>query len=313
MTARQSSDHVRPGATDERAQVDAVRFWLVSGIHKFAVDPRRRLGRHALARQLLTQEYPPQPESAGAWRSLASTLDRHTVLGGMTELSSQERRALVLAYLEGRTNREIAIGLGLSVGTVRRLLRTALERIDIYLTRTGTWLVAIVLLGAGHVTDAATRLGRPANTFGSAEWAPNLVSTAAVGAIAAAALGAAAISSDPIGPMRSSTPATVHTIAATAGVGVGGPSVAGIRSGGVFDADGPEDSDSNAQPPATAQTQLPKQNNGEGKGQNQKGQGQNNGQGRHNGQGQGQNKIHTGNGGGGKPTGSPPPVPVGPP
>ena len=206
-------------ALDDHAQLDALRFWLATGIHKFAVDPRRRLGGHLRARQLLTQDCPPPQASAGAWQSLASTLDRHTVLGGMTELSSEQRRVITLAYLEGCTNREIAVGLGVSVGTVRRLLQAALKRLDMYLTRTGTWLYAVLLLGAGYVVDAATRLGRTAIAVRSPDWTYALASTAAVGAVTAAAIGSTAISPGSIGPERASPPAMVQAIAALPSVG----------------------------------------------------------------------------------------------
>ena len=219
MKAEQPSDHSQPWAPVVYSREDALRLWLVSGIHKFAVDPRRRLGGNVRARQLLTQDSPAPAASAGEWQSLASTLDRHTVLGGMTELSSQERRVLMLAYLEGCTNREIAVGLGLSLGTVRRLLQKALKGIDTYLTRTGTWIYAILLLGAGHVVGAAMRLGRPTRFVASAEWTQVLGSAAAVGAITAAAIGSAAISPSSIGLENPTPPVTVQTIAALPSVG----------------------------------------------------------------------------------------------
>ena len=219
VSTQQRSDHPQALARDDHAQMDALRFWLSSGIHKFAVDPRRRLGGHLRARQLLTQDCPPPQASAGAWQSLASMLDRHTVLGGMTELSSEQRRVITLAYLEGCTNREIAVGLGVSVGTVRRLLQAALKQLETYLTRTGTWLYAVLLLGGGYVVDAATRLGRTAIAVRSPDWTYTLASTVAVGAVAVAAIGSAAISPASIDSGRASPPATVHAIAAPPSVG----------------------------------------------------------------------------------------------
>jgi DNA-binding CsgD family transcriptional regulator len=261
----------QPGAPFDRPPEDALRVWLVSGIHKFAVDPRRRLGSHARARQLLTQDFPDPATSAGKWQSLASTLDRHTVLGGMTELSPQERRVLMLAYLEGCTNREIAIGLGLSAATVRRLLRRALKRIDTYLTQTGTWIYAILLLGAGHVVDAATRLGRSGNAHGSAEWTYKLVSTAAVSTVTAAVIGVAGISPDSSSPPQWLPTRTVHAMATA----VAASMVTGLRATSAFDGDDPGDSGSNAQPSFIVQVQVQAQTQNQGQGQNQdQGQGQ---------------------------------------
>lgn len=208
------TDAVEPPAPDNHAQVDALRFWLTSGLHKFGVDPRRRLGVHRRARELLTQDRKPASGSSEAWQALAATLDRHTVLGGMTELSPEERSVIMLAYLEGRSNSEIAAALEVSVGTVGRRLRAALKQIDKYLTRTGTWALAIVLLGAGYVAAATARLGRYADAIGSAEWSHTLASTAAVSVLTAAAIGVAAISPDSANPRNPSTPATVHVVAA---------------------------------------------------------------------------------------------------
>jgi predicted DNA-binding protein (UPF0251 family) len=131
----------------------------------------------------------------------------------MTELSPEERRVVMLAYLEGRTNSEIAAALDVSVGTVRRRLRAALKQIDTYLTRTGTWVFAILVLGAGYVVGAAARLGRSANAIGSADWAYKLVSATAVSAVTAAAIGVAAVSPDSTSPRNPSTPATAQVIA----------------------------------------------------------------------------------------------------
>lgn len=196
--------------------MDALRLWLASGLHKFAVDPRRRIGGHGRARQVLSKDQHPDPVPSGAWQSLASTLDRHTVLGGMTELSPEERRVVMLAYIEGRTNREIAGVLGVSVGTVKRRLQIALEQLDTYFSRTGTWLFLVLLLGAGYAAGAANRLVRSVTTIGPADWTYKLASTAAVG-VTAAAIGVAAISPDSTTHSHGSAPTMVQQAAVPPG------------------------------------------------------------------------------------------------
>src|ERR1700730_8140249 len=190
--------------------MDALRLWLAGSIHKFAVDRRRRCGGHGRARQVLTEDRPPLPASPGTWHSLASTLDRHTVLGGMTELSAEERRVITLAYLEGLTNREIAAEQGVSVSTVRRHLQRALKQLDAYMKRTGSWLSALVVLAAGYSGAAATKVGRSASVVEWADWTNKLASTAAVGAVAAAAIGVTAISPDSTRPHGLSTPTAIQ-------------------------------------------------------------------------------------------------------
>src|SRR4029077_14045733 len=93
--------------------------WLSTGMHTFAIDPRRRRGHHGRARKLLADDRSTGSSTSGTWQALGSALDRHTVRSGMTELSPDERKVITLAYLEGRTNREIAAILGVSVSTVR--------------------------------------------------------------------------------------------------------------------------------------------------------------------------------------------------
>jgi len=195
--------------SDDGARMEAMRSWLANGIHKFAVDPRRRHGRHVQARQLLAEDPGSGQPSSGRWQSLASALHRHTVRAGMAELSADERRVITLAYLEGRSNREIAAILGVSISTVRRRLWGALKRLEAYIGRTGTWLSAIVLLGAAYVIERTARLGRWANV----DLTHKLASTVAVGAVTVTAIGLTAMIPDSTSPGRSSIPRTAPTIA----------------------------------------------------------------------------------------------------
>src|SRR5665213_2408928 len=198
----QLRDAPEEGPLGEHGRMDAVRSWLASGHHIFGVDPRRRRGHHGHARQLLAGDLRSNEATAGDWQGLASALDRHTVRGGMTELSAEERRVITLAYMEGRTNREIAAILGVSVSTVRRRLWVALKRLDAYISRTRTWLPAIVLLGSGYVMTRAHRLVQAAN----ADWTQRVASTVAIGAVTAAAIGLA-VTPDSPWSTRSSAPA----------------------------------------------------------------------------------------------------------
>lgn len=199
----------------DQGRLDAVRSWLANGRHIFGIDPRRRLGHHRHARQLLADELGAGQAPAGEWQALASALDRHTIRGGMAELSAEERRVITLAYLEGRTNREIAAMLGVSVSTVRRRLWAALKRLDAYVSHTRTWLSAIILLGAGYLGTRAHKLER----IVSADWTQRAAATAAVGAVTAVAIGLTAVIPDSTGATRLSTPASAPTAAAAPGLG----------------------------------------------------------------------------------------------
>src|SRR5260370_15934754 len=114
-----------------------MRSWLARGVQ--LVDRRRRSGSHGRAREMLVAEQPATQNGSERWQALAAALHRHTVRGGLSELGPDQRRVITLAYLEGRTNREIAAMLGVSVTTVRRRLWIALGLLEAYLGPTGGW------------------------------------------------------------------------------------------------------------------------------------------------------------------------------
>lgn len=209
----QRTEAAAEGPPGDHARLDAVRSWLANGHHIFGIDPRRRRGHHRHARQLLADDVPAGHAAAGDWQALASALDRQTIRGGMTELSSEQRSVITLAYLEGRTNREIAAILGVSVSTVRRRLWAALKRLDAYVSHTRTWLSALVLVGAGYLTGRAHRLERIVN----ADWTQRVASTVAVAAVATVAIGLTAVMPDSTGAGRARTPAD-QLVAAAPGV-----------------------------------------------------------------------------------------------
>ena len=216
MRAFKQSDAPEEEHHDDHGRLDAVRSWLASGNHIFGVDPRRRRGHHGHAKQLLADDHRASQDAPGEWQALASALDRHTVRGGMTELSPEERSVITLAYLEGRSNREIASIMGLSVSTVRRRLWIALKRLDAYISRTGTWLSALMLLGVGYAIARFHKLERAAN----ADWTHKVASTVAVATVTAVTIGLTAVTPDSRGSTVASTPAPAPMIAASPGVGL---------------------------------------------------------------------------------------------
>jgi hypothetical protein len=201
----------------DRPPNDALRSWLARGIHTFGIDPRR-LGGRGHARRVLGEDRRSAPRAVGGWRELASALQRHTLHSALTRLSSVERQVVTLAYLEGRTNRQIAASLGVSVSTVSRRLWLALEHLDEYAYRTGTWLSSILLLGLVYVIDRFARLGRLANSAAAADWPHKLAAAAAVGAVAAAGVTLVAANRHSSTPMHSPPPATARPIQNLPGV-----------------------------------------------------------------------------------------------
>lgn len=195
--------------------LDAMRSWLVNGVQ--LVDRRRRLGRHGRARELLIVDRPTRSGASERWETLAAALHRHTVRGGLSELSQEERRVISLAYLEGRTNREIAAILGVSVTTARRRLVAALERLEDYLGRTGGWLSVLIVAFLAYAVNRVTRIGSLVTTAaGSADKAQRLAATMTAGAVAAAAVGMVAFTYGSGAPSKSSSAVAAPLIAQTA-------------------------------------------------------------------------------------------------
>jgi len=188
----------RPEIDSPRADplgLDAMRSWLVGGVH--FVDPRRRFGSHGRARELLVADGQAGQTASRRWQGLASALHRHTVRGGLSELRPDERHVLTLAYLEGRTNREIATLLGVSVKTVQRRLLFALGRLEAYIARSGVWLSALILVALAYTTRPVTHAVRLVNAASaSPDRVQRVAATLTAGAMSAAVLGIVAFTSD---------------------------------------------------------------------------------------------------------------------
>lgn len=197
--------------------LNAMRSWLVSGIHVFVVDPRRRFGRHGRTRELLVVERPAQHESAERWQTLAAALHRHSVRDGLARLSAAERQIITLAYLEGHTNREIAAMLGVSVSTVRRRLLLSLEHLDTFLRRSGAWLAALGLAALAYLNGQVARGTRWASSPAAGDRVHLVAATLAVGALGVAVVSFVALPK-PASPNAASATAIAPNFHLTTGV-----------------------------------------------------------------------------------------------
>jgi RNA polymerase sigma factor (sigma-70 family) len=129
-------------AAEEAAQEAFVRAWR----HAAAYDPRRgtvaawllTIARNVAINMLPTHRaYPVDPEallglqetrpSPGRGRRAGAGFPAHA--GGTDALSSEQRRALVLAVFYGYTAREVSELDKAPVGTVKTRIRTALMRL----------------------------------------------------------------------------------------------------------------------------------------------------------------------------------------
>ncbi len=109
------------GIRDERA----LRAWLLRVATNHALGVRRRSGR--VIRLAVV------PDLVGGGDLGAESSTRVALLGGIAELPTQMRAALVLRYYADLSVDEVAAALGKSPNTIKAQLQTGLDRLRIHL------------------------------------------------------------------------------------------------------------------------------------------------------------------------------------
>jgi RNA polymerase sigma factor (sigma-70 family) len=129
----------------------SVRGSLPGFLHGVALNTSRCQRRAETARKAREKEVAMQPagrpvagpSTAAEWESLRPELD-----GAIGRLSAQQRNAVVLHYLQGRSQRETAMELGISEKAASIRITRALGRLRELLNRRGVSLGATTLAGA---------------------------------------------------------------------------------------------------------------------------------------------------------------------
>ncbi len=106
-----------------------VRGWLLTIVHRRAIDYRRR-----------EHDRPPPHvpidtmdnvlAAPDVWKDVSATLLGENVRDAMSVLPDQQRRAIELAYFEGLSHGEIASRENAPVGTVKGRLRLGLSKLS---------------------------------------------------------------------------------------------------------------------------------------------------------------------------------------
>jgi len=163
---------------------NSVRSWLVHGTNGFGPSRRRGRARNALARQLLAADSGWLPGDRSGWRGLVTALQRHSVLGALSELHRSDRQILTMAYLQGHTNVEIARMLRVSARTVSRRLGVALGRLETHARNAGIWIASLLLVALAFLNKPQERV---MNLVRSVQW--QQAASVAVASAAVVALG----------------------------------------------------------------------------------------------------------------------------
>ena len=115
-----------------RPERGSVRNWLLSIVHNQGIDRLRSAASRRRTQDKVEAEakttgvrHEPSEAFAEAWRGYQSGLV-HEALG---VLPREQREAVTLAHLHGRTQTEIADRLGLPLGTVKGRMRLGLKKL----------------------------------------------------------------------------------------------------------------------------------------------------------------------------------------
>ena len=112
------------------ARRGSILAWLMTIARTRAIDRRRRLVRQGLSLDADRLERPKTTEPAGVVEDAIFTkLSGERVRAAIGDLSEPQRRAIEMAYFEGRSQSEIAAALNKPLGSVKTHIRTGLARL----------------------------------------------------------------------------------------------------------------------------------------------------------------------------------------
>lgn len=105
--------------------------WLVTLARSRAIDRLRSVGSRERAAQRSAEDAPPESEPVEWADAAAVRAERaEAVQAALAELPEEQRQVLVLAYLEGMSQSEIAAAKNQPLGTVKTRTRSALRKLS---------------------------------------------------------------------------------------------------------------------------------------------------------------------------------------
>jgi RNA polymerase sigma-70 factor, ECF subfamily len=110
----------------------SLRSYLGIQAHRRAVDVLRRTGRRCDREQRYVRLQPDADVEIGSQCDQAALLE--AVRDAISRLPAEQREAVLLAYFDGLTCREVATALGIPEGTAKSRLRLARTKLQTWLT-----------------------------------------------------------------------------------------------------------------------------------------------------------------------------------
>ena len=106
-----------------------VRSWLLAIVHHRSID---RLRRNGLSKRIVELTPDLVDRSAIDPSDIAvATLEREYIAEALSRLPAEQRRAIELSYLQGRTHAEIAELMNCPLGTVKGRIRIGLDKLRV--------------------------------------------------------------------------------------------------------------------------------------------------------------------------------------
>jgi DNA-binding CsgD family transcriptional regulator len=130
VISREAENHVVPASAR-----DSWRSWLMTGTRQGPIYRRRVRGAHKGLKKILVEGMVDQGGEGHRWKRFSGAMVRQAVDEAVSTLPPRQKQLIKLAYFSDLTNREIAAGLGITLGSVERGLRQAIARVSDYVER----------------------------------------------------------------------------------------------------------------------------------------------------------------------------------
>jgi len=116
--------------------------WLVTLARSRAIDRLRAVDSRDRAALRAAEEPPPEAAAGSADEEAARSEEGEIVRAALAELPEEQRQALLLAYLGGMSQSEIAAARGVPLGTVKTRTRAGLKKLgELLRNRLGQYAV----------------------------------------------------------------------------------------------------------------------------------------------------------------------------
>src|SRR6267378_7448764 len=128
VVERETENHQVPTSAK-----DSWRSWLMTGTRQEPIFRRRVRGAHKGLKRMLVEGM--ASDQSQTWTRFSGAMVRQAVDEAVSSLPPRQKQLIKLAYFSDLSNREIAQGLGITLGSVERGLRDAIARVSEYVER----------------------------------------------------------------------------------------------------------------------------------------------------------------------------------